>query len=179
MFSVWGKWKFRGVREWLKWIFRGWRKTMWKFRGGQGMAEMEVNMEDNFMEDNNIFFEDFDWDIEAFMREDDFGEDYEPLEEAEMDSEPHEGTYTEIDYGMFDGLRPILNDIGPLSEYSFEHSDQLRELSGSEDDGEEEVGSSSRRQNCGGGLEYNSEVHLKNPILVPNMVFGTAWDLGN
>ncbi|GAA0173937.1 hypothetical protein LIER_27437 [Lithospermum erythrorhizon] len=80
---------------------------------------MEVNMEDIFMEDNNIFFEDFDWDTEALMREDNFGEDYEPLEEAYMD------------------------------KYLFEHSEQLRELSGSEDDGEEEIGSSLRRQKRG------------------------------
>ncbi|GAA0161696.1 hypothetical protein LIER_17950 [Lithospermum erythrorhizon] len=73
------------------------------------------------------------------MRKDNFGEDYEPLDEVDMDSEPYNGTYTEIEDGVFDDLRPILNDIGPLPEYSFEHSDQLRELSGSKDDGKEEV----------------------------------------
>ncbi|GAA0150924.1 hypothetical protein LIER_09756 [Lithospermum erythrorhizon] len=54
---------------------------------------------------------------------------------------------------------------------------KLFQLNGEEDDGEKEVGTSSRRQkNRRGVLEYNREVHLKNHVLVPNMVFGTDVD---
>ncbi|GAA0156477.1 hypothetical protein LIER_13969 [Lithospermum erythrorhizon] len=57
----------------------------------------EANVDD-FMKDNNIFFEDFDHDTKAFMRKDNFGEDYEYMEKAEMESETHEA-YTEIEEG--------------------------------------------------------------------------------
>ncbi|GAA0155316.1 hypothetical protein LIER_13073 [Lithospermum erythrorhizon] len=78
---------------------------------------------------------------------------------------------------MFEDLGPILNDIGPIPECSFEHSNQLVELSEEETEGEADVGFSLRRQKKkSGGLEYSSEAHLKNPVLVPNMVFGSAAD---
>ncbi|GAA0171280.1 hypothetical protein LIER_25352 [Lithospermum erythrorhizon] len=43
----------------------------------------------------------------------------------------------------FEDMRLVLNDIGPLSEGRFEHSDQLVELSGEEEE-DDEVCSSSR-----------------------------------
>ncbi|GAA0157696.1 hypothetical protein LIER_14908 [Lithospermum erythrorhizon] len=84
------------------------------------------------------------------MREDNFDEVYESMEEAEMESETHEA-YTETDGGachkdedeILEDLGLILNYIGPLPEYSYVHSDQLFDLSSEEDDGEEEVDSSS------------------------------------
>ncbi|GAA0151537.1 hypothetical protein LIER_10237 [Lithospermum erythrorhizon] len=124
---------------------------------------------DTFMDDNKIVFEDFDWDTEAFMREDNFGEDYESIEEEEMEGETYEAS-NEIDgvacYAdeerMFEDLGPILNDIGPLSECLFEHSNQFFELSEEETEGEEEVGFSSRMlKKTSGRLEYNSEPILK------------------
>ncbi|GAA0174637.1 hypothetical protein LIER_41761 [Lithospermum erythrorhizon] len=149
----------------------------------QGLDDVEVEVQeleedrgkglDDFMEDNNIIFEDYDHDTEAFMRQYNFGEDYEPMEEAELDSEPHEA-YTETERGacyldedqMLDDLGPELDDIGPIPEYSYEHSDQLFELSGEEDDGEEEVDClPSTQKNTKGGLEYCLEVHLRNPVL--------------
>ncbi|GAA0160843.1 hypothetical protein LIER_17302 [Lithospermum erythrorhizon] len=57
----------------------------------QGVERIDEANVDNFMEDNNIFFEDFDYDTEAFMREDNFGKEYESMEEAEMESETQEG----------------------------------------------------------------------------------------
>ncbi|GAA0164950.1 hypothetical protein LIER_20470 [Lithospermum erythrorhizon] len=128
---------------------------------------------DDFMEDNNIIFEDYDHDTEAFMREYNFGEDYEPMEEAKLESEPPE-SYTETKAGaccldkdeMLEDLGPVLDDIRPIQEYSYEHSDQLFELSREENDGEEEVGSSLTQKNTKGDLEYSSEVHLRNHVLV-------------
>ncbi|GAA0184065.1 hypothetical protein LIER_31374 [Lithospermum erythrorhizon] len=108
--------------------------------GGQGMEEKKV-------EEREI-----DGETEAFMREDNFGEDYESLEGEEMEGETHEA-YNEIDggacyadeEGMFEDLGPLMNDIGPLPECLFEHSNELRELSEDEIEEEEEVGSSERR----------------------------------
>ncbi|GAA0149539.1 hypothetical protein LIER_08689 [Lithospermum erythrorhizon] len=113
----------------------------------QGLKEDRGEGMDDFIEDNNIIFEDYDHDTKAFMREYNFGEDYGPMEEAELDSEPHEA-YTETGGGacyldedqMLDDLGPVLDDIGPIPEYLYEHSEQFFELSGEEDDGEEEVG---------------------------------------
>ncbi|GAA0186894.1 hypothetical protein LIER_34182 [Lithospermum erythrorhizon] len=93
-------------------------------QGGEGIEEVEVEglqRIDTFLDDNNIVFEDYDCDTEAFMGEDNFGEDYEPIEEEKMEGKTQEA-YNEIDVGacyvdeerMFEDLGPILNDISPL-----------------------------------------------------------------
>ncbi|GAA0173815.1 hypothetical protein LIER_43956 [Lithospermum erythrorhizon] len=96
----------------------------------QGLEEDRGEGIDDFMENKNIIFEDYDHDTEAFMREYNFDEHYEPMEEPELESEPHEA-YTEIEGGacyldedeMLEDLGSVLDDIGPIPEYSYEHSD--------------------------------------------------------
>ncbi|GAA0165995.1 hypothetical protein LIER_21258 [Lithospermum erythrorhizon] len=49
-------------------------------------------------------------------------------------------------------------------------------MSAEEDESEGEVCSSARPRKGIAGIEFNSEVHLKHPILIPNMVFVSAQD---
>ncbi|GAA0173556.1 hypothetical protein LIER_27146 [Lithospermum erythrorhizon] len=72
-----------------------------------------------------------------------------------------------------DEIGPVLPYIGSLPEVIFETSKHLVELSGEEDD-EEEICSSSRRKKAITSVLYNREIHLENPIILPNMVFGNA-----
>ncbi|GAA0153983.1 hypothetical protein LIER_43254 [Lithospermum erythrorhizon] len=60
----------------------------------------------------------------------------------------------------------------PLPDFPSEYSDELIELSEEED--EKEVCSSSKKKNYVTGLLFNREVHFKNPVAIPEMVFGNA-----
>ncbi|GAA0155115.1 hypothetical protein LIER_44118 [Lithospermum erythrorhizon] len=116
------------------------------------------------------------------MREGYFDEDYEPLQDSE-DAEENERESENLacflnEEEAEDETGPILLDIGSLPEVEFETSEQLVELSGKEDD-EEGVCSSSRRKKTITGILYNRKIHLANPIILPNMVFGNAWSLGS
>ncbi|GAA0145799.1 hypothetical protein LIER_36195 [Lithospermum erythrorhizon] len=101
-----------------------------KYRGGEveGIEVQGVELHgvgDAFMERNDIIYdnhEDVDLEFAAYMRAENFGEDYEPNEDAEVEEENYE-TYTEIEGGAvyndveeaMDDMGPVLNDIGPLT----------------------------------------------------------------
>ncbi|GAA0145798.1 hypothetical protein LIER_36194 [Lithospermum erythrorhizon] len=77
-----------------------------KYTGGEveGVEVQGVELHgvgDAFMERNDIVYdnhEDFDLEFAAYMREDKFGEDYEPNEDVEVEEENYE-TYIEIGEG--------------------------------------------------------------------------------
>ncbi|GAA0158024.1 hypothetical protein LIER_15152 [Lithospermum erythrorhizon] len=69
------------------------------------------------------------------------------------------------------------DDIGPLLEAEYEDSDQLKELSEEEEE-EGECSSTRKRKRTTTveGVLYNKEVHLRNPVLVPCMVFANVGE---
>ncbi|GAA0174253.1 hypothetical protein LIER_41683 [Lithospermum erythrorhizon] len=103
---------------------------------------------DEFMQANNLVYDDYK--TEAFMRENYFDEDYEPLhdaknEEENIDEIPDKVACYLNESDAEDDIGPVLTYVGPLPDLSFEFSDRLIELSEEED--EEEVCSSSRKKN--------------------------------
>ncbi|GAA0165994.1 hypothetical protein LIER_21257 [Lithospermum erythrorhizon] len=79
------------------------QELMWKLRGcASNGCNVEdhgvVGVVDEFIERNDIIYdnhEDVDLEFEAFMREDNFGEDYEPNVDVEVEEENYE-TYTKM-----------------------------------------------------------------------------------
>ncbi|GAA0179089.1 hypothetical protein LIER_42197 [Lithospermum erythrorhizon] len=127
-----------------------------------------------FMETNNIAFDDFE--SEAFTRKDNFDEDYEPHEDAEIedDDEIEQSACYLNEDEVDDDIGPILNYIKTIPAEFWEVSDELLELSGDEDEEQDQGCSSAKRKNTKTGLQYNKEVHLRHLILIPNMVFDSA-----
>ncbi|GAA0150937.1 hypothetical protein LIER_37205 [Lithospermum erythrorhizon] len=148
----------------------------------------ELEGVDEFMENNNVVYDrsedidhdDYDFETEIFMREDDYNySNEEEMEGSDMDDDASIGNEREACYinedEALEDMRPLLNEIGPLPKDVFEHYDQLVELSGEE----EEVSSSSRKPKRSAGLEFNKAMHLKHPILVTGIIFGNASDFSS
>ncbi|GAA0139477.1 hypothetical protein LIER_01012 [Lithospermum erythrorhizon] len=131
-----------------------------KFRGW-----MQVGRGDEFMRSNNVVYDrnedvdhdDYDYETENFMREDNFDYDTDVelenedmgMENEDMDHEDSTGMerracYLDEDEALED-MGPVLNDIEPLPEGSFEYSDGLVDMSEEEEE-DVEVFSSSRKE---------------------------------
>ncbi|GAA0149987.1 hypothetical protein LIER_09023 [Lithospermum erythrorhizon] len=117
-----------------------------------------------------------DFDNEALFREDNLDDDVES--NGDNGDEGNNVCYTSEE-AAYDDLGPILEDIGPFPEVEYEDSDQHNELSEEEEEEEKGECSSTRKRNrttAAEGVLYNKEVHLRNPVLVPCMVFGNAGE---